>query len=411
MLGLRPDWFGGITSCNGREASRFYIYFYARSLLMDGQATGGILRFFMDLPDPRANNAIHRLHDILIIALCAVICGADGWAEVEVFGNAKIAWFSTFLDLKQGIPSHDTFGRVFGRLNPDAFERCFVAWTRAITQTGGGRLIAIDGKSIRRSFEHAWDKSGMAHLVSAFVDANHLVFSQVAVEDKSNEIDAIPRLLGLLDLEGATVTIDALGCQKEIARQIREAGGDYVLAVKENQPALHAKVSKLLDEAILESFEGMRHAHHASSDDNHGRVETRRLWITNEVDQLGGIQEEWPGLSSLAVVESTRRVLAGKTSSERRYFISSLKGIDAEQMASAVRGHWSVENKLHWQLDVSFREDERRIRKDHGPENYSRLCRIALNLLKQDRSVKIGVHGKRLKAGWDEPYLLRLLTT
>lgn len=378
---------------------------------MDGQATGGILRFFMDLPDPRARNAIHQLHDILIIALCAVICGANGWVEVEVFANAKIAWFSTFLDLKHGIPSHDTFGRVFACLNPDAFERCFVAWTRAVAQTAEGRLIAIDGKSIRRSFRHAWDKSGMAHLVSAFVDANHLVFSQVAVEDKSNEIDAIPRLLGLLDLEGATVTIDALGCQKEVARQIIEAGGDYVLAVKENQPALYAKVSKLLDEAILEGFEGLSHASHESSDDNHGRVETRRVWVTDEIDHLGSVQQEWAGLSSVAVVESTRQVLAGKTSTERRYFISSLKGVDARQMATAVRGHWAVENKLHWQLDVSFREDERRIRKNHGPENFSRLCRIALNLLKQDRSIKIGVHGKRLKAGWDEPYLLRLLTT
>jgi predicted transposase YbfD/YdcC len=377
---------------------------------MDGQATGGILRFFMDLPDPRANNSIHRLHDILVIALCAVICGADGWAEVEVFANAKIAWFSTFLDLKQGIPSHDTFGRVFARLNPDAFERCFVAWTKAIARTDGTRLIAIDGKSIRRSFEHAWDKSGMAHLVSAYIAANHLVFSQVAVEDKSNELDAIPRLLGLLDLEGATVTIDALGCQKEVARQIEEAGGDYVLAVKENQPALHAKVSSLLDEAILDDFEGMRHASHESSDDNHGRVETRRVWITDEVNHLGSLNEQWPGLSSLAAVESMRQVLAGKASIERRYFISSLKELDAEHMATAVRGHWAVENKLHWQLDVSFREDERRIRKDHGPENYSRLCRIALNLLKQDRSVKIGIHGKRLKAGWDEAYLLRLLT-
>jgi predicted transposase YbfD/YdcC len=378
---------------------------------MDGQATGGILRFFMDLPDPRANNTVHRLHDILVIALCAVICGADGWAEVEVFGNAKLTWFSTFLDLGHGIPSHDTFGRVFSRLNPDAFERCFVAWTKAIADTAAGRLIAIDGKSIRRSFEHAWDKSGMAHLVSAFVDANHMVFSQVAVQDKSNEIDAIPRLLGLLDLEEATVTIDAMGCQKEIARQIIEAGGNYVLAVKENQPMLHAKVRTLLDEGILENFEGMSHDSVQYEENNHGRVEARRVWVTDEVNHLGVLAEDWPGLASVAVVESRREVLAGKTSIDRRYFISSLKTLDAGQMARAVRGHWSVENKLHWQLDVSFREDERRIRKDHGAENYSRLCRLALNLLKQDRSVKIGIHGKRLKAGWDEPYLLRLLTT
>ncbi len=187
---------------------------------------------FGDLPDPRAHNVIHKLHDILVIAICAVVCGANGWAEVEQFGNSKQSWFRTFLDLPSGIPSHDTFGRVFARLSPDAFERCFVAWTSSLPSVSGGKLIAIDGKAIRRSFEHAWDKSGMTHLVSAFVDANHIVFGQVAVADKSNEIDAIPRLLSLLDLAGATVTIDAIGCQTEIAQQIVEAEGDYVLAAK-----------------------------------------------------------------------------------------------------------------------------------------------------------------------------------
>jgi predicted transposase YbfD/YdcC len=256
---------------------------------MDGQATTGILRHFRDLPDPRAHNVIHQLHDILVIAICAVICGAEGWAEVEQFGLSKQAWFGTFLSLDHGIPSHDTFGRVFAKLNPDAFERCFVAWTQSLPQTTGGmRLIAIDGKSIRRSFEHAWDKSGMAHLVSAFVDANHIVFSQVAVSEKNNEIEAIGRLLGLLDLHGATVTIDALGCQTEIAGQIVEAEGDYVLAVKENQPTLHAAVKRLLDEAILENFEGMRHDSIEMTDGGHGRIETRRVWVTDQVQWLGG---------------------------------------------------------------------------------------------------------------------------
>lgn len=381
---------------------------------MDGQATGGILRFFGELPDPRAHNVIHKLHDILVIAICAVICGADGWVEVEEFGRSKRAWFATFLDLPGGVPSHDTFGRVFAHLAPDAFERCFVAWTSALPgTTGGAKLVAIDGKSIRRSFEHAWDKSGMAHLVSAFVDANRVVFGQVAVADKSNEIDAIPRLLALLDLAGATVTIDAIGCQTEIARQITEAEGDYVLAVKENQPTLHRRVSALLDEAILDGFEGMRHDTFQSTDGGHGRVERRRVWVTDEVGWLGEeLLANWPGLASVAAVECRREDLsAGKTSTERRYFISSRKALDAKAMAEAVRGHWSVENKLHWQLDVSFNEDQRRIRKHHGAENFSRLCRLALNLLKRDKSAKIGVHGKRLKAGWDEPYLLRLLTT
>ena len=381
---------------------------------MDGQATGGILRFFGDLPDPRAHNVIHKLHDILVIAICAVICGADGWVEVEEFGRSKRSWFATFLDLPGGVPSHDTFGRVFARLDPDAFEKCFTAWTAALpAASGGAKLVAIDGKAIRRSFQHAWDKSGMTHLVSAFLDANRIVFGQVAVADKSNEIDAIPRLLALLDLSGATVTIDAMGCQTEIARQITDAEGDYVLAVKDNQPTLYQRVKALLDEAILDDFEGMRHDHCQSTDGGHGRVETRRVWVTDEVQWLGeALLANWPRLASVAAVECRREDLStGKTSTERRYFISSRKGVDAKAMAEAIRGHWSVENKLHWQLDVSFDEDQRRIRKDHGAENFSRLCRLALNLLKRDRSVKIGVHGKRLKAGWDEPYLLRLLTT
>jgi len=380
---------------------------------MDGQATGGTLRFFRDLPDPRAHNVIHKLHDMLVIAICAVICGADGWIEVAEFGRSKQAWFKSFLDLPGGIPSHDTFGRVFARLNPEAFERCFTAWTGALpATTGGRRLIAIDGKAIRRSFEHAWDSSGMTQLVSAFVEANHIVFGQLAVAEHANEIETIPRLLALLDLSDATVTIDAIGCQSEIAQQIVEAEGDYVLALKQNQPTLHRKVTTLLDEAIVDGFDGMRHDKFESVDGDHGRIETRRVWVTDEVHWLGDeLLEHWPGLASVAAVECQREDLStGKTGTERRYFISSRKTLDAKAMAEAVRRHWSVENQLHWQLDVSFNEDQRRIRKHHGAENYSRLCRLALNLLKRDKSVKIGVHGKRLKAGWDEPYLLRVLT-
>ena len=380
---------------------------------MDGQASGGILRCFGDLPDARAHNVIHKLHDIMVIAICAVVCGANGWVEVEQFGNSKQSWFRTFLGLPNGIPSHDTFGRVFARLCPDAFERCFVAWTSSLPSVGGVKLIAIDGKAIRRSFEHAWDRSGMAHLVSAFVDANAIVFGQIAVVDKSNEIDAIPRLLSLLDLAGATVTIDAIGCQTEIAQQIVEAEGDYVLAVKENQPTLYHKVKTLLDEAILDNFDAMRHDLFQSVDGDHGRIETRRVWMTDEVHWLGEeLLGNWTGLASVVAVESQRQDMAsGNTSIQRRYFISSRRSIDAKIMAQTVRGHWAVENKLHWQLDVSFDEDQRRIRKNHGAENFSRLCRLALNLLKRDKTVKIGIHGKRLKAGWDEPYLLRLLTT
>ncbi|QOV89417.1 ISAs1 family transposase [Humisphaera borealis] len=378
---------------------------------MDGPATSGTLRAFSNLPDPRGCNVIHKLHDILVISVCAVICGADGWVDVELYGKSKLSWLRTFLDLPHGIPSHDTFGRVFAKLHPDAFEQCFNAWVGAIAQSAGGRLIAIDGKAIRRSFEHAWARNNMTHMVSAFVDAHRMVFGQVAVDDKSNEIEAIPRLLGLLDIQDATVTIDAAGCQTQIARQIVDAGGNYVLSVKENQPTLHAKVRKLLDEAILGGMKDVSHGVHEEFDADHGRLDTRKVWVMDEVHWLGDLCQQWPGLAGVIAVERKREVLAGKSSVERHYFISSVAGTDARAMAAAIRGHWAIENKLHWQLDVSSREDERRIRKGYGAENYSRLCRLTLNLLKRDRSIKNGIHGKRLKAGWDEHYLLRLLTT
>jgi predicted transposase YbfD/YdcC len=400
---------------------------------MDGQATSLFLRHFQDLPDPRAHNVVHRLHDMIVLAVCAVICGADGWAQVELFAHSKLAWFKTFLDLPGGIPSHDTFGRLFARLDPDAFERAFGAWAAALAGSssssslsgggGGPRLIAIDGKAIRRSFEHAWDKSGMAHLVSAFVVANddRVVFAQRAVADKSNEIMAIPHLLALLDLAGATVTADAMGCQREVARQVVAGGGDYVLSLKDNQPTLHGKVQRLLDEAIAthgsgsgSGVAGLSLGRHQSADQAHGRRETRTVWVSDEVhwiqDHLG---EPWPHLGSIAAVESVRQDLgdlSGQATTERRYFVSSRAGTDAAAMAAAIRGHWSVENNLHWQLDVSFGEDQRRIRSGHGAENFSRLARLALNLLKKDKTVKAGIRGKRLKAGWDEHYLLRLLT-
>jgi predicted transposase YbfD/YdcC len=369
-----------------------------------------VYRHFRNLPDPRGANRLHVLSDMILIAICAVICGADGWVQVEQFAEAKRKFFASFLELPHGIPSHDTFGRVFARLDPDAFERCFTAWTAALATAPGGKLISIDGKAIRRSFMHAWDKSGMAHLVSAFVSANRLVFGQRAVEDKSNEIKAIPKLLELLDLRGAAVTIDAMGCQKNIAAQIVGGGGDYFLAVKENQPQLHRKVQALLNEALLDGFSGMTHDCHEEIDGGHGRIEKRRVWCTPEVQWLGGVQKDWPGLGLLVVVEARREVL-GKVSTERRYYISSRAKATAAQAAEAIRGHWGIENQLHWSLDVSFSEDDSRIRTGHGAENFSRLRRIALNRLQQDTSRKVGIKTKRLVAGWDHDYLLSLLVS
>jgi predicted transposase YbfD/YdcC len=383
-----------------------------------------MLRFFLGLPDPRAANVVHKLHDVVVLAVCGVICGAGGWAEVEMFARSKLAWFRTFLDLPGGVPSHDTFGRVFARLDPDAFERCFTAWTRGVAAASGGRLIAFDGKAIRRSFEHAWDKSGMTYMVGAYVRDNHLAFGQLAAADKSNEVTAIPRLLELLDVAGAVVSIDAAGCQREIAAKIVDAGADYVLAVKDNQPTLHDAAARLMTEAALDRAKGgghdrcdgadgrVRYDFCQTVDGDHGRVETRRVLVSDEVGALGPtVAAAWKGLGCVVRVERVREVLGKPMPDvERHLYISSIRGRDAVRMADLVRGHWSVENNLHWQLDVSFREDERRVRRGHGAENYSRLCRLALNLLKRDRSVKAGIHTKRLKAGWDEHYLLRLLT-
>ena len=389
---------------------------------MEVTAAGGFLRFFEGLPDPRGRNKIHVLCDMIVIAVMAVICGAEGWTEVELFGRCKAKWLSTFLQLPNGIPSHDTFDRVFSLLDPEAFERCFMAWMSALAEASGGRLVAIDGKTIRRSFLHSWDASGAAHLVSAFVCAgeNRVAFAQVAVEDKSNEITAIPRLLELMDLNGAVVTIDSIGCQREIAGKIVEGGGDYVLAVKDNQPALRQKAQALLDEAALPGgVEGLGVGRFEQSEEGHGRRETRRVWVVDDTGSLGKkLLALWPGLAggSLAMVERVRQDLgdlSGKTTVERHYYISSLKGCDdaaARKLAGYIRGHWAVENNLHWQLDVSFNEDKRRIRKGHGAENFSRLCRIALNLLKKDKTIKAGIKGKRLNAGWDHDNLLRLIS-
>lgn len=379
---------------------------------MDTLATARIPCAFMQMTDPRRNNARHKLTDILTIALLAVICGADGWAAVEQYGRAKFKWLSTFLELPYGIPSHDTFGDVFAKLRPEVFETCFMQWMKSIVQLSAGKLVAIDGKSLRHSFEHGWDKSGMAHMVSAFVAANKMVFAQVKTEGKGKELSAIEQLLKLLELDGAVVTIDALGCQKEIARDIRDAGGQYLLQVKDNQPALHQKLQIIFTEAKLERFIGWEHDYFTETDGGHGRIETRRLWVCWDTSLLGEIAGQWPGLKALILVERTRRMDDGSTSVELSYYISSLdRRTRAKSLAGFVRGHWSIENNLHWQLDISFREDERRIRKGHGAENFSRLCRIALNLLKAEKTAKVGIANRRLKCGWDNRYLLKVVTT
>lgn len=387
---------------------------------MDGTAAAGFLRHFNDLPDRRAGNEVHESHDLIVIAVMAVTCGADGWAQVQQFGQAKQEWLATFLELPGGIPSHDTFGRFFARLDPAAFERCFLAWMSALVQTSGGRLVAVDGKALRISVAHAWGRSGMAHLVSAMVcrGGNRMVFGQVSVQDKSNEITAIPKLLALMDLKGAVVTIGAMGTQREVAGLVVDGGGDYLLPVKGNQETLHAKVKALLLDAVAGPVRGLAVGYHKQVDDGHGRLETREAWVVDDTHWLGtDLLKRWPGLAtgSLMLVRRTRQDLTdltGKVTVEDLCYTSSVGGHDdaaAGRLAGLARGHWAVENNPHWQLDVSFDEDRRRVRVGHGAENFSRLCRIALNLLNQDDTVKAGVETKRLRAGWDHSYLLKLI--
>jgi predicted transposase YbfD/YdcC len=377
---------------------------------MDDQATAEILRVFDKLPDPRRANACHKLLDILTIALVAVICGADGWEEVKAYGKAKYGWLKTFLELPHGIPRPDTFARVFARLDPDAFENHFRQWIAKLADLSGGKLVAIDGKSLRRSFEQGWDKIGMAHMVSAFVQANHMVFGQVKTDGKGQELSGIEKLLQSLFLKGAVVTIDALGCQKSMARAILAAEADYLLQVKENQPTLLAKLQTVFAEAQLENFAGTVSDTAQSVDGDHGRIETRKVWVLWDPRLLGAIAQDWPGLKSLVMVERTRE-RNGKVSTEVHYYISSLDARrSAAQFLAYTRGHWSVENNLHWQLDVSFNEDQRRIRKGYGAENFSRLCRMALNQLKREKTHKNGIAIRRHTCGWDNDYLLKVLT-
>ena len=375
---------------------------------MDVEAPRGLLRYFELLEDPRMQRTrLHSLYDILTITILGVICGAETWTDVELFGCSKHQWLKTFLDLPHGIPSHDTFGRVFAHLDPLCFERCFLNWTADLAQTSGGRLIAIDGKTIRRSFDQAGEKAGI-HMVSAWCETNHIVLGQVATDVKSNEITAIPKLLKLLDLSDAVITIDAMGCQKDIAKQVIDQNGDYLLQLKANQPTLHEEAKLFFEDALEHQFEHMAYAYAEQVDGGHGRVETRRLWSTWDIDWFQD-RRDWAGLNSFVCVESKREI-NGHVSIERRYYISSLDGRDADAVLEAIRGHWGIENRLHWSLDVSFREDLSRVRKGHAAENLSRIRRIALNLLKRDSTVKAGIQGKRLKCGWDHDYLLNVIT-
>ena len=363
--------------------------------------------FFVNLTDPRINRSQrHALLNVIILAVCATLGNANGWADIERFGKAKLDFFRAFLDLPNGIPSHDTFGRVFARLDPAALMACIQQWLNALGAAVAGEVVAIDGKALRGSFDTAAGQNPL-HLVSAWATEARLMLGQVAVDAKSNEITAIPLLLELLDLRGCIVTIDAMGCQKEIAAAIRGREADYVLTIKDNQPTLHQAVHEAFMAHAEADFSAPSLRRIKTVEHGHGREETREYFIADAPATL--IRDgAWKDLRSIGMVSRTR-VVAGEESDEIVYYLSSLPP-KVKTFAKAVRGHWGIENRLHWSLDVTFAEDQSRVRKDHGPENLGLLRRLALSILQRDTSSKDSLRGKRLLAGWDEEVLLKILT-
>lgn len=366
-----------------------------------------IAQYFAAVDDPRIERTkAHRLLDILIIAICAVLCGADGWVDVEEFGRSKQAWLATFLALPNGIPSHDTFGRVFARLNPEQFQRSFLAWVQAIQQIRSD-VIGIDGKTHRGSHDRASGKHAL-HLVSAWAAENRLVLGQIAVDDKSNEITAIPQLLDLLDLSGSIVTIDAMGTQTAIVERIVRRGGQYVLALKENQPTLYTDVATLFADAraARQPAYGMTMDRVVTKD--HGRLEVRQAWVITDPTVIAYLQSRqgWANLGGVALIEA-ERTLNEKTTTEQRYYLLS-QAWDAPTVNTLVRGHWRIENQLHWVLDVTFHEDASRIRIGDAPQNMGVVRHIALNLLRQEPS-KGSIKTKRFRAALDDTYLAKVL--
>lgn len=376
---------------------------------MSDNPLASIQDYFGNIPDPRVQGRCeYPLLEIITIAICAVVAGADSWTEIETFGKSKETWLKQFLALEHGIPSHDTFGDVFCALDAEAFQRSFMRWVEAVFRVTSGQVIAIDGKTARRSHDKTIGKDAI-HLVSAWASANGITLGQRKVDDKSNEITAIPELLRLLNIRGCIVTIDAMGCQTKIAQAIRDEKADYVLRVKDNQGHLYQDLDEWFTYADQVQFEGMAHDYHRTINKEHGRIEIRQCWTIADPLAFEHIRhyDGWADLQTIVRVQRERR-FSGNVERETAYYISSLPP-HAPHILDATRQHWAVENSLHWVLDVTFREDESRIRHANSPQNFAVLRHIALNILKQDPS-KMSLKQKRYRAALDDSFLLRLLS-
>jgi predicted transposase YbfD/YdcC len=360
---------------------------------------------FAPLTDPRRREVVYPLINIVSIAICAVIAGADDFVSIAEYGCKKRKWLGQFLDLSAGIPSHDRFNAILGAILPAEFERCLLSWITALHEVTEGGIVAIDGKTLRRSFDAASSKSAI-HMVSAWATANHISLGQVVVEEKSNEITAIPKLLQILEISGCLVTIDAMGCQIEIAQEIVDANADYVLAVKGNQPTLHEGITEFFLKHLENDFARVKVSRYEKRERGHGREEHRSYYVCAVPENLPD-RSRWAKLTAIGIaISETMR--DGKPCSDVRHYILSKK-LSARRFGTAVRSHWAIENRLHWQLDVTFQEDQSRLRKGHADANFSSLRRTALSLLKNNHTLTIGIKNKRLAAAWDDEYLEQVL--
>jgi predicted transposase YbfD/YdcC len=372
----------------------------------NSQASVDIRSHFETLTDPRRREPTYPLENMVVMLLCGVICGADDFVAITAWANTKKDWLAKFLDMSAGVPSHDRFNAVVALLRPREFEQCLLNWITALHEITGGQIIAIDGKTLRRSYDKGSGKAAI-HMVSAWASANHISLGQVTTDEKSNEITAIPQLLKLIETSGSLVTIDAMGCQTAIAEQIVQEGADYCLAVKGNQPTLHAGIKAHFQSLAEADYRNAKARHTSTHEKGHGRIEDRYYTICPVPESLGTEAQRWASLKAIGMTTNvTWR--DGEERIETRYYILS-KYIAAKRFAEAVRSHWSIENNLHWQLDVTFGEDQCRVRKDHADENLSLLRRTALSLLKNEKTAKVGIKNKRLKAGWDESYLAKVM--